>query len=312
MRHDDGPPATDQRTLVLNPVSGDGSHTDHVRELADAHGFDVRETERSGDAIELARTAAEEGADLVAACGGDGTLNEAVRGLWNADALPDTAFAVVPGGTGNNFAGNVGVEGLDHAFDLVETGEWRTVDLGLVRVDGGDPVPFLNSCVGGLTANASASTSSEQKDRFGVLAYVFNALQEMTAFDGLTLDITPVGGGEHWRGDAACVLVGNGRRFPAEGGTQANMEDGHLDVTVVEDYQTVDLAGEAAVHRLFGRETENITRLQATALDVTVREADPVTFSLDGELATAADLHVECRAGVLRLPVGEAYDPAPE
>ncbi|WP_254545914.1 diacylglycerol/lipid kinase family protein [Halomarina pelagica] len=302
---------SDGRVLILNPVSGDGEHAPRVRELAADHGFAVRETERSGDGIELAREAAREGADLVAACGGDGTLNEVVRGLWNADALPGTAFAVVPGGTGNNFAGNVGIEGIEHAFEVVESGDWRTVDLGLVAVDGGEPLPFLNSCVGGLTANASASTSSEQKERFGVLAYVLNTLREIASFEGIALDVTPVEGGEGWHGDALCVLIGNGRRFPGGGDEQANMEDGRLDVTIVEDYPTVDLASEAAVHRLFGRETRNIARLQTTELDVTVHEGDPVTFSLDGELASVRHLHVESRPGTLRLPVGDAYDPAP-
>ncbi|MFC7154005.1 diacylglycerol/lipid kinase family protein [Halomarina halobia] len=303
---------TDERVLVLNPVSGDGEHAPRVRELAAAHGFAVRETERPGDGIELAREAAEDGADLVAACGGDGTLNEVVRGLWNADALPDTAFAVVPGGTGNNFAGNVGIEGVEHAFEVIEAGRWRTIDLGLVAVDGGDPIPFLNSCVGGFTAEASASTSSDQKERYGVLAYVFNTLREVASFEGITLDVTPIGGGEGWRGDAACVLIGNGRRFPGGGSEQANVEDGRLDVTIVEGDPTVDLAGEAAVHRLLGRETGNITRLQTAELDVAVREDDPVTFSLDGELASARHLHVESRARTLRLPVGDAYEPAPD
>ena len=53
----------------------------------------------------LARRAAEEGADVVLACGGDGTLNEAINGL----AGTDTLLATFPGGTVNVWAREVGI-----------------------------------------------------------------------------------------------------------------------------------------------------------------------------------------------------------
>ena len=302
---------TPDRVLVLNPVSGDGEHGPRVRELAEEYGFAVRETERSGDAIDLAREAAAAGAGLVVACGGDGTVNEAVRGIWNADALDRTTFGIVPGGTGNNFAENVGIEGVDHAFEVIAEGDVRRIDLGTAAVDGGEPVPFLNSCIGGLTAHASASTDHEQKDRLGVLAYVVNTLREVAAFEGLDLHVEPTRYHDAWDGDAVMLLAGNGRRFPESGRTQADMEDGLLDVTIVEEHPTIDLAGEAVVQRLFGSETPNISRMRTPAVDVTVQEEDRVAFSLDGEMVSASRLHLAVRESVLELPVGPAYEPTP-
>lgn len=312
----DGP--GESRVIVLNPVSGTGNHADVVRDLAAEYGFAVRETEGEGDAITLAREAVADGADQIGACGGDGTLNEVVRGVVAADALDEVELGVIPAGTGNNFAGNVGVTGIERAFEVLEHGERRRIDLGFAAGRGGDLSgedtgrPFVNSCVGGLTADASAETSSELKSQLGVLAYVLNTFQRAVKFEGATLAVQTVGPVKRqWSGEAVMLLVGNGRRFPAEGRTQANMEDGLFDLTIVEERPTMNLAGEAALTRLMGADTPNITRLKASELEVTVLDK-PLSFSLDGEILTAGHIRLETRHRALAFRVGPDYDPAPE
>lgn len=295
-----------ERVLVLNPNAGSADHADRVRSLAEQHGLAVRETEVAGDTVDLARDAAAT-ASLVAAGGGDGTVNEVARGLDEADALPGVALGVVPLGTGNNFARNLGIADVEQAFALLEDGEVRTIDLGTA-----DGRPFLNSCIGGLTAEASAATSSEAKARFGVLAYVLATLRTAVEFDGLALHIETPGSAEvDWSGDAAFVLVGNGRRFSAEGRSQADMEDGRLDVTVVEDRPTFDLVGEAAVSRLLGTDPPTVTRFLAARLSVSVVDGGPAVFSLDGEMVQARDVEVSVRERAVRVHVGDAYEPHP-
>lgn len=300
------------RVLVLNPVSGNAEHADRVRALAEDHGFVVRATEGPGDAVDFAREA--EDADLVAAAGGDGTLNAVVYGLWQADALADTTVAVVPSGTGNNFAGNIGVRDIEHSFEVVEDGERRDLDLALATDNADSPHPtvrpFVNSCVAGLTADASASTSAESKSEIGVMAYVLNTLHSAVEFDGLPVSVeTSAEADQSWEGDAVMVLVGNGRRFPAEGRTQADIEDGLLDVTIIEDQPASELVSEAAMSRLFGRDVPHITRLKTPSLTLELNQDEPTTFSLDGELLSTTRLAVDTRRGVLRMPVGPEYDP---
>lgn len=301
------------RLLVLNPTSGSEDHVDRMRRLAADHGFAIRETERAGDAIEIARTA---DAELVAACGGDGTLNEVIFGLWQAEAMDEVVVAVVPAGTGNNFAGNVGVEGIEHAFEVLEHGEIRQLDLGLAAAGTGahSPTvrPFVNSCIGGLTADASARTSREDKSELGVLAYVLNTFRSAVEFDGMWLHVETDGAAEStWDGEAAMILVGNARRFPAEGRTQANVEDGLFDVAIVEERPAVDLVGEAALARLLGRDVPHVDRLRTPSLAVEVVGDDPVAFSLDGEFLTTDQLALETERGALSMPVGERYRPDP-
>ena len=297
-----------ERVVIMNPISGDANHREQVRNLAIEHDYTVLETQEEGDAVEFARKAAENGASLVAAAGGDGTLHEVVRGLDEADALNSVTFGVVPAGTGNNFAGNIGVTSISHAFDVLDAGERRRIDLGTAN----DRL-FINSFVGGLTADASHETDPEQKERLGVLAYVVNTLQLMKDYEGLPLSIEASDDGDvSWSGDAVFVLVGNGRRFPTEGRTQANMEDGLLDVTIIEQIPTANLLQEATMQRLFGTETENVTHLRTPTLKVDVEGDSPVEFSLDGEMGEWDGLTLGVRPDAMEIAVGAEYERYPE
>jgi YegS/Rv2252/BmrU family lipid kinase len=297
----------DRRVVVLNPESGSADHAGTVRDLAADHGFEVRETAGEGDAPALAAEAAAAGAGFVAAAGGDGTVNEVLDGLHGAGALQEVTVGVVPAGTGNNFASNVGIEGVEHAFEMFADGERRDVDLGVA-----DGRAFVNSCVGGITAEASAATTPDAKENFGVMAYVMNTVQEAVSYESLSLSIeTNDAHSRTWSGDAAFVLVGNGRRFPVDADTQADMEDGLFEVTIVEDGPTIDVVSEAASERLFGGSGEHIYRLATPGLSVRSIDDDPVSFSLDGEIITSHEADIETLSGRVRMPVGEAYDPDP-
>jgi len=308
------------RVLVRNPRSGDGKRSARAADLAADRGYDVRDSAASGDTYDLAREAVADGADLVAAAGGDGTLNDVVRGIDDEGALDDVTVGVVPAGTGNDFADNIGVRGVDHAFELLESGERRRLDLGSVdlpRGPGDDhdddlpPRPFLNSCVGGLTAESSARTSRESKRRLGVLAYVASTMAHTRSFEGLELDVTagpdrdPV-----WEGTAAMLLVGNGRRFPGEARRQANMEDGKLNVVVVEDAPAYDYLARGALDKLLRRGASHLTRLKVESL--TVDAAEPREFSLDGELVERRHVELAARPRAMRFVVGPDYDRHPE
>lgn len=316
-RADGGEERLADRVLVLNPQSGDGNHAAEVRQRAIEHGFAVHETEAAGDAIDLAARAVANGAEFVAAAGGDGTLNEVVYGLYRAGGLEDVTFGVVPTGTGNNFAQNVGVDTVPAAFDVLASGERRRIDLGRVRPTEGSNADFdgervfLNSCVAGFTAEASKATTTESKERFGVVAYVLETLRTMSEFEPMRL-LVATDDEDTWDGEAVSVLIGNGRRFPVEGRTQADMEDGLLDVTIVRERPTVELVGEAAASRLFGGETENIHRLKSSALTLVSEDNTAIPFSLDGEMVHTDGLRVETVPNALELAVGGAYEPDPD
>jgi len=118
-----------------------------ARALAAEFKLDEVQTARPGDAIDLAREAALDGIDVVAALGGDGTVNEVANGLVGSDA----ALAIVPAGMANVFARSLGIPAdpveatgwlLEHARDAP-----RQVSLGRA----GDRY-FLVSCGVGFDA----------------------------------------------------------------------------------------------------------------------------------------------------------------
>jgi diacylglycerol kinase family enzyme len=116
---------TESRRLVMNPTSGGGDHVERIRRLADEYGFPVVETEHAGHGTDLAEEAAADGIELLAVCGGDGTLHEVVQGLVAADALDSVTLCVVPAGTENFFAGDLGIRSIEDGFEVADAGETR-------------------------------------------------------------------------------------------------------------------------------------------------------------------------------------------
>ena len=294
------------RTLVLNPESGAGDHAEHVRRRARGKGFAVRETEGPEDGVRLGLEAANEGVSELAVCGGDGTVNEVLRGLVAGEHLGEVTLSVVPAGTANLLAENIGVRDVEHGLELADTGPVRSVDVGMAAGQ-----PFAVSCIAGLPADASTAASSELKERFGTLAFLVTGLQEAASFEPLALEIEATNGSgtESWAGEAIAVLVGNARKFVEEGG-QADMEDGLFDVAVVEQMPPGHLVAQAITHRILGEGTENVEHFRAS--EVEVASDEPVRFSRDGELSEHEDLRLYARPRALDLRVGEAYDPDPD
>lgn len=298
-------PAGERRRLILNPTSGRGEHVRQARDLAAENGFELVETQRGGHAVDLAKTAASDGVDLLAVCGGDGTLHEVVCGLFEANALDAVTLAVVPSGTANMVADHLGIESLAEGFDVADGGETRRLDLGLA----GDE-PFVLSAIAGLPADASAAATHDLKRRFGPLAFVIGGVQETLAFDGLRVAVEaggPNGGGTNWRGEALTVLVGNLRTFDPDQGPEG-AQDGLLDVKIGERMPPGDAVAESVAQRLLGRETEHVTSLRAKYLELEHLDGEPVTFSLDGEIRRFEDVEFSVLPGALRVRVGDQYD----
>lgn len=280
----------EETVVIQNPTSGNEDHTDTVQAKAKSLGYSLKQTEGPGDAVTLAKEAAETGSSTIVAGGGDGTVNEVVRGIDQAEAFRGVTLGVLPLGTGNNFAKQLGITDIDTAFSVVEGGERRRIDIGRANSH-----VFVNSCVAGLTAKSSSETSSDQKARLGTLAYVITTLQTIPDFEALRLTVKTKSGEREettWDGDALIVLVGNGRRFTIGNDTQANMEDGLLDVAVIKDVSTFDLMSEAFHERLFDHASTDVIRSQTPSLTISIHNPDAVTFSLDGEIIQQREGHV--------------------
>lgn len=169
--------------IILNPASGRGRGA-RMRNLIESAlpGAQIIETTRRGAATELARGAVQNGAQLVVAAGGDGTLGEALNGVFGTGAK----LGVLPLGTGNDFARCIGIgTKLEHALAVLKAGKPRAVDVGKIEI-GGENRFFLNVAGAGFDSRV-AQRINEHRPRIlsrlgGTSAYLVACLAEMRRF----------------------------------------------------------------------------------------------------------------------------------
>lgn len=172
-----------------------------------------------------AAQAVEDGAELVFVCGGDGTVMAVVTAL----AGTDVALAVLPAGTGNLLAANLGL-GTDAA-----TGVQVAIEGGRKRIDVGavDDMCFAVMAGMGFDAQMLEGTSDTAKKHIGWLAYVGGAAKHLR--DRPMRVRIVIDGGAPMPRRPRSVIVGNVGRL--QGGvrllTEAQPDDGKLDVAVL-------------------------------------------------------------------------------
>ncbi len=160
-------------------------------------------------------------ADLIFVWGGDGTVQRCIDALAGSEA----ALAIVPAGTANLLASNLGIpKDIEAAVDIGLAGSTRRIDVG--RING---ERFAVMAGAGLDARMIGDADGGLKDRFGRLAYVWTGakhLREKPFKAKITVD-----GARWFDGEASCILLGNvGKLF---GGIEA-FEDSHPDDGVLE------------------------------------------------------------------------------
>lgn len=220
-----------QRKHLAFVVHGARAGRDDFRHLvgwvrARGHLVEVLPTWEEGDASWLAASAADRGADAVVAVGGDGTLNEVVNGLDGRD----TPLGVIPAGTANDFARQLGIPmDLDHAMDVVL--QQPPIRMDTASLNGRR---FVNVSSGGIGAETTAETPAAAKASLGALAYAITGLRKLA---GLPAYHATFHADElHVAADFLVFAVGNARTTGA--GTlitpHASVTDGYLDATIVE------------------------------------------------------------------------------
>ena len=267
--------------------------------------FDLSVTEGPGHAIELARAAAESGADLVLSVGGDGTANEVARGLLGGSA----ALGIVPMGSGNGLARALGIPLRPaRALDALEMGVRRAIDVGMVNGR-----PFLN--VAGIGFDAAVSRafhdSGRAGGRRGLLSYVRLSLREMVGYRAPRLVIeTPR---ERIEARPFVLVLANGPQYGS--GAVINpggkLDDGQLELVILDDGPLLGLL--LAAPRLFLGGIERIRgyrRLSATRLVITGE--GPIVAHRDGDPEKGCErieVSLQPRALTVVTPAATAADP---
>lgn len=225
--------------VVANPSAG-GGKAGRLIGRVDAHlhalGLDheIRVSESAAELERLARTAAEDGAEIVAVLGGDGSVNGAVNGLLGTKA----ALAVLPAGTGDDFAKGIGSGKLDAATKRLVDPTIREIDVVRV-VAGATERHFVNVAGAGFDSDVNETANAMTTRLGGTGTYVVAVLRTLRTFTAANYEITV--DAQTITLPAMLAVVGNGASYG--GGMKvlpaASVTDGLLDVCIVEELSRV-------------------------------------------------------------------------
>ncbi|HEU5254391.1 MAG TPA: diacylglycerol kinase family protein [Vicinamibacterales bacterium] len=269
--------------IIINPISGAGRRRDLARIRAEQAAAIVEQrrlnaevfvTERQGHARELTVAGRRRGASLFVAWGGDGTVNEVGSSLVGSDAV----LAIVPSGSGNGLARELGIP-LDpvSAFRVALDGHARIIDAG--ELDGH---LFFNVAGIGLDARVAHRFAQGGLERRGFVRYLELAAREVASYAPVECDIASDGSDRRVR--PLLIALANSRQYGngALIAPEAKLDDGKLDVVVV-SYMP---AWRVLMHarRLFAGTVGQVPGVSTTRVAaVTISSQEGIVYHVDGE-----------------------------
>ena len=298
------PPADrDRWCVIVNPASGppDGGAAWRAiaRALQDAAvAFDAVHTERPGHGEEITRRALLEGRRRIAAVGGDGSVNDVIHGIMDAGLADtrDVTLAVLPQGTGNDWARSLGIT-RDPAqiARVLAAGRTMLHDVGAIDFPdtGGPRRWFINVSGAGYDAWVTEHVPRPVPSAF---TYLGIALRGLARYRAPEFSITA--GDARLEGRMLLAFVANGQFCGNRMHVVpiARMDDGLLDVLAVRELsllQALPKLGKLYAGRILGDRA--VRHVQAARVRIETRpeaiiQADgqivgrtPAEFSLLGK-----------------------------
>ena len=296
--------------VIINPAAGTGRPILQAlnSQFKDSEiEWDVSITHKGGDAERLAKKAVEDGADIVGVHGGDGSVMEVASALRGTS----TPMAIFPGGTANVMSVELGIpnDDIEAAIDFIAKGSYTTrlIDMGRVNER-----LFLLRIGIGLEADMMKSADQEIKNRFGMLAYAFSAMNEMRNLTPTNFRVR-VDGELHEVEGISCMIANSGN--VAIGGLtlsrKIDISDGLLDAVV---FRSADLAAmisvTAAVMSPNSEATDSPQLEHYQGREIVVEADPPQTISIDGEVIEPVTLTASILPGAVNVIVPILADQA--
>lgn len=233
-------------------------------------------TTGEGDATAAAITAVERQYDLVIVAGGDGTINEVVHGIAQADYRP--TLGIIPAGTTNDFARALCIpREIDKAVDIILQDHIKALDIGKVNES-----YFINIAGGGDLTELTYDVPIKLKAAIGQLAYYVKGIEMLPFLRPVSVKIEY--DEEVFEGDIMLFLVSNTNSV---GGFEklapdALIDDGYFDLLILKKTNLPEFLRIATLAlRGAHLEDENIIYTQAKKIKVTPDER--MQLNLDGE-----------------------------
>ena len=260
--------------FILNPISGTHSKKEipeMIERTLDHEQFDaeIRLTEYAGHASEIAKECANEGIDIVVAIGGDGTVNEVARSLVHTQ----TALGIIPCGSGN------GLEAFDY---------------GVIN-----DLPFFCTC--GMGFDAFISLKFAEAGKRGPVTYLENVLKEGLVYRPETYEVEDESGTKKYK--AFLIACANASQYGNNAyiAPGATMQDGELDVIIMEPFNALDAPQVAA--DLFMKTLGNNSKIKTFRTKrLHITRSEPGAIHYDGDpIMTGKDIDVHIEPQGIRI-----------
>ena len=214
--------------FIVNPISGVSdksliiNHLYSVFSREDGYDALFHKTECSGDAYATALKFSNEGCDIVAAVGGDGTVNEVARGLVGSN----TKLGIIPVGSGNGLARHLRIPvSYQKAAEIIRHEQVQRIDAGKIN----DQIFF---CTAGLGFEAVIGDRFNNAPTRGLITYMEFCAKEYVKYKPEIYDIEIAG--NRYRYKAFLITLANSSQWGNNAfiAPDANISDGMIDVVV--------------------------------------------------------------------------------
>ncbi len=316
--------------ILSNPTAGASATRSNrtrilksVQERLEAQGHSVHiGLEVEPRAIrERAENAARAGTPVVVAAGGDGTVNAVINGLMRASGgkHSPTKLGILPLGTGNVFAYNLGLRNWREAADCIAAGVSRRIDVGYARPlaqarrrskklavaqnahDAGQPSPryFVLMAGIGFDAKVIEETTLQMKFVLRDFAYVLTSLQNAVVHQGTQVTLTFPDGRRHSE-MAWLLMAGNAPSYAwaIKFTGQAQLDDGKLDLCFF-PFENKLTSVQQVTQLLFGQHVERGTARYFQTESVRIESSPPIPIQLDGDEWGTTPAELSMLPGVL-------------
>jgi len=285
-------------TFIVNPISGTHDKTNFpemVDQLVDKQLFeaDVVFTKYAGHATEMAAGCVAAGVDVVAAVGGDGTINEVARALVHSS----TALALVPCGSGNGLARHLGIPlDIKRDMQIINQCQVEALDYGIIN-----DIPFFCTC--GMGFDAFISLKFAEAGKRGAMTYVENVLKEGLKYKPQTYVLEDETGTRHHK--AFLIACANASQYGNNAyiAPKASMSDGLMDVIIMEPFDVLDapVIGIDLMNKTLDKNSK-IKTFRCKRLHVTREE--PGAIHYDGDpIMTGTEIDVRLEERGIRMVV---------
>ena len=308
--------------VIVNPASADGATEENWPKIASdlrTHfgPFSVAFTDAAGDGRRLAAEAAKQGAKLIIACGGDGTISEVANGIL--DSNHEVELGILPSGTGGDFRRTLRIpNNVPAAARALRDGRPRLIDAGRVTFvnDSGERETrfFVNVASFGMSTDVLSRTASGEAKKWipslgsrklgSKLSYAAATLKTTLSSSAIEVRVQLDDEAER-RLRLAEFCVANARYY---GGAMkiapdARLDDGYFDVVTIGDASSFRILTNAP-RLYFGAHLRMNEVTHSLAKQVVARPArndEHIAVELDGELVGRLPGTFQIRPKALRV-----------